>query len=344
MSWRKMLVALGLVVLSTGTGYFFAQLQKAEGPAISFQDTLVDFGTAHANRTIELEFPFANVGNSALIIERVEDSSCACTSTLPSGRRFEPGQKGSIKVRYRAPYAPGPVLRRVTVETNAPKDPNVRLAFHGKIERGISWVPLAIDFGSVQHRALPVERAFKVYAPSGMDDFVIDSVQGSSDFTTATVRRAVPEVYRILPHYEGVVGLRPGIPLGEFSGKVSLHTNCSTQPVLNIPLKATMLGDWRARPDRLAFGRISIGDSTERKIELIANGTTDPLTVPAKVDVEGSCFSARLADQTGSSSLSIVVTAEPDREDVGNAVGELVVYFVDDSTPLRVRLSALVVD
>jgi len=343
---RVHLMAVTVVgLLMAGAAFWFLAGPAEKEARIAFENTIVELGNVPCNDTVEVEFAFTNAGKALLTIDEVESSSCACTSALPSGRQFLPGQSGSIKVRYRTGYNPGPALRRIIVKTNDPENGTVPLALHANVKRAVTWVPLRLDFGRVHQSDLPAQRRLAVYAPSGMDGFKVELVKaGLETFLQAEVKKAVPEVYRELPSYVVMLTLERPSVLGEVSAWVVLRTNAADQPEIKVPVKATVVGDWRASPGRVAFGPLKAGQVVDRTIRLVPTQGRKPHCTPAEVEVEGACFRAELHRLPDNQSYSVRVTASARDENSGNVYGQLRVHFDRPEEPLLpVALTALVV-
>lgn len=66
---------------------------------------------------LEARFPFTNAGQSAVEI-RTLHTSCACTVAELSKRRYEPGERGEILLRFEPGERVGPQEKLLTVETS----------------------------------------------------------------------------------------------------------------------------------------------------------------------------------------------------------------------------------
>ena len=100
-------------------------------PEVSFENEVYNFGQLDVNETAQCEFTFRNIGDGVLRIERINEK-CGCMAVSLSRREYEPGEQGLIQVTYRAQRQPGFVSQNLSVYTNDPANPIVRLVIQGE--------------------------------------------------------------------------------------------------------------------------------------------------------------------------------------------------------------------
>lgn len=140
-----------IAILLVGILLFTANFMKAQeeivnGPEISFEKLVHDYGEVPLNGNGTCEFRFTNTGNEPLLIERPR-SSCGCTVPTWPKEPVLPGESQVIKVTYRTNHA-GVINKTVTVTSNALKNNNVVLRIKGKVVE-------------TQQEALPTKEANK---------------------------------------------------------------------------------------------------------------------------------------------------------------------------------------
>ena len=129
---KKLLFALCITFLGTNVN---AQDQKAtpkpaaeaatpaveevdpNGPAISFDTLVVDFGTINKGDDPFRTVQFTNTGKKPLHITNCK-GSCGCTVPKCPTTPIMPGEKGDLKVRYDTKRV-GNINKTVTVKSNA---------------------------------------------------------------------------------------------------------------------------------------------------------------------------------------------------------------------------------
>ena len=116
-----------------------------KGPAITFEKVVHDFGNIGPGSESVCEFKFTNTGSKLLKIARVR-KTCGCTPYELAKKQYEPGESGTLKVRYKASTRPGPVTKTLTVYSNDWVNSEVGLTIKAKISQRISYLPKSIDF------------------------------------------------------------------------------------------------------------------------------------------------------------------------------------------------------
>jgi hypothetical protein len=121
--------------------------------AIKFKSKNVNFGDVDEDKFANIKFEFENVGNSVLILKKVL-TSCGCTTVGEGEKEFKPGAKGVIPVKFNPKGYHGRITKVVTVHTNDPANPTVRLMLSGNIilknYSDPEFEPKEIDFGEVK--------------------------------------------------------------------------------------------------------------------------------------------------------------------------------------------------
>ena len=108
--------------------------ENPNAPEITFEETIHDFGVVALNGVAECEFTFTNTGKEPLVIQSCS-ASCGCTvPTCPKEKPVNPGEKGTIKIKYTTTHVAGKFNKTVTVTTNA-KNSVVRLTIMGEIAK-----------------------------------------------------------------------------------------------------------------------------------------------------------------------------------------------------------------
>jgi hypothetical protein len=122
-------------ILFIGAMIGFALVSKAQtpeggtppnpnAPEITFETTVIDYGTIEHNSNGDRMFKFKNTGKEPLIISEAH-GSCGCTvPTAPTQQLFKPGDSGEIKVHYSTDRV-GAFEKTVTVTSNAKNSPTI---------------------------------------------------------------------------------------------------------------------------------------------------------------------------------------------------------------------------
>ena len=93
------------------------QLSPEQAPAITFQDTLFDFGQVKEGEIVEYAFVFKNTGRGPLLISRAR-STCGCTVPEWPENPIPPGGTGKITARFDTEGKVGDQLKPITISSN----------------------------------------------------------------------------------------------------------------------------------------------------------------------------------------------------------------------------------
>lgn len=119
---------------------------------MAFKETTLDFGEIDSGKVVDLNFEFENAGDSVLIIKNIS-TSCGCTATKLEKKEYQPGEKGSIPVKFNSRGLQGKISKYVTVTTNDKENIYSRLQITGKVTlknfAAIELSPDKIDFEKV---------------------------------------------------------------------------------------------------------------------------------------------------------------------------------------------------
>lgn len=108
-------------------------LTAADKAGIAYDTVKHDFGTIHANGgTVTAVYRFTNTGTAPLVIIKVTNGGCGCTTPAYPKAPIAPGKSGEIKITFNPEGRRGEFNREVKVTTNASKK-RTSLYFTGTI-------------------------------------------------------------------------------------------------------------------------------------------------------------------------------------------------------------------
>jgi hypothetical protein len=125
-----MIVILTLVLGTSGCKDTPEEKAKEHGQEIWFEEYMHDYGTIQKDSDGTWTFTFKNLGQEAILINRVR-STCGCTVPEWPREPIEPGDTGTITVRYNT-ASTGTFLKSVVVYSTAANSP-VKLQIKGKV-------------------------------------------------------------------------------------------------------------------------------------------------------------------------------------------------------------------
>lgn len=115
-----------MFALIVTAGSLFAQDNSAkgaemvDGPKISFEKTVHDFGENPQGTPVSYDFVFKNEGTEPLVLQNVK-ASCGCTTPFWPKEPILPGQESKINVKYNMARA-GNFTKTITVTVKPPTE------------------------------------------------------------------------------------------------------------------------------------------------------------------------------------------------------------------------------
>ena len=126
---------IALICLFAMVSMGLAQAQdkngKSNGPVISFDKLVHDYGTIEQGADGGCVFTFTNTGNEPLILKSARPS-CGCTTPSYTQKPVMPGKTGEIQVKYNT-HSVGTFTKTVTVTSNATNNSQITLTIKGKV-------------------------------------------------------------------------------------------------------------------------------------------------------------------------------------------------------------------
>lgn len=123
-----------------------AEVQRAsQGPTITFDKTVHDYGQVSPGSRNVCEFRFKNTGTGTLTVGQKIVSTCGCTAPMLAKTDYVPGEEGVIKVTYSASTLATTEKKYMTVHSNDKENPQVKLTITAKIIPRVAFEPKLLD-------------------------------------------------------------------------------------------------------------------------------------------------------------------------------------------------------
>ncbi|HIJ52684.1 MAG TPA: DUF1573 domain-containing protein [Planctomycetes bacterium] len=113
---------------------------KVQGPEITFEKLMHDFGDVAPGTTNTYEFKFTNTGNALLKIGKIR-CTCGCTVARLIKKEYAPGESGALKIMYSVSSRPGPARKTCSVPSNDTKKRTVTLTVKVRIAMKVGHQP-----------------------------------------------------------------------------------------------------------------------------------------------------------------------------------------------------------
>lgn len=112
-----------------------------QGPRITFEKEIHDYGKIKQGADGSVEFTFTNTGNAPLILSNAK-GSCSCTVPQWPKEPIAPGKSATILVKYDTKRV-GAINKSVTITSNAANEPTKVIRIKGYVESpGTSGAPV----------------------------------------------------------------------------------------------------------------------------------------------------------------------------------------------------------
>lgn len=311
---------------------------RPNGPDLRFDGYSWDFGSVNQGDSAEHVFKCRNVGNADLVISKVETSCGDCVVPIGGPQTIAPGGDGEVKALVVTANQRRGVAKELYIHSNDSISPVVHLAVTGYVRPAqLVFSPRTINLGSPRRTETV---SAEVYVPSSEEDKIeVTSVSSDSPYLIAELS---PSEHKDRPGYIVKATLKPGAPLGEFKGSITIISNHWKQPKVEIPVTATIRGNIDLDRDSFFFGMLKKGD--EKKCAMTISTVADkPLTID-KIDNSLPYLSIDVSPKVEGKEYTLTATLKPDAP-VGNIKDEVTLHTNDsDQVEIRVPVYAYVED
>ena len=222
---------------------------------------------------------------------------------MVSAKEIPPGGVGEVKATFRSKGYQGKVSKSLTVETNDPDNPKIRLSILGEVIAEVMVTPRHVNFRNVSKDSLPEPIRLEVRVREGKGL----KIQEVSADNPAIVLK---EEKRTENEASYLVSLAKKVPTGRLTGKILVKTNSKKSPKTQVPFYAFVQGRVTFSPQVVSFGVIRPGETSSRDINLRGTGgaafsvdrvkaTTDAITSEILPEKVGEVYRLRVTYDPG---------------------------------------------
>ena len=262
-----------------------------------FETNSHDFGTVARGERAEFEFVLENLYVEDVHIAGVR-ASCSCTTPEIKTGTLKTHQKGAIIAKYNTAAFLGPKSATLTVTIDKPFLAEVQLNVRGFIRGDVTLQPGSVDFGPIDQGS-GAERTITV-SRTGRKDWRITEVRSFNSHLSATAtelnRGTVQVTYQIAVH------LDRNIPAGYLAENLTVVTNDSQSPEIQVPVGGNIRDQISASPTSLFLGVVEPGQKTIKQIVVRAK---EPFRV-TEATCQGLGFEVTMPDGAAEKSLHLV--------------------------------------
>ncbi|MCU0663789.1 MAG: DUF1573 domain-containing protein [Myxococcota bacterium] len=244
-------------------------------PKIVAVEDFFDWGSIRQGEIVDHKFQLRNTGSADLLISKVK-SSCGCMAAVSSATTISPGQTGEISAKFDSAGRQGPSRKMISVFSNDPQKPELKLAMGGFITTDVEVTPAKLDLGEVSKGKKSTAR-FKLQVKdasrtkvSGVrvedPQFVVKLVEGSAESDG---------------EYE--VAFLGSDKLGPLMVRIDISTEGSSVPAFKLPVNLVVVSDlkyarsmtfFKGDDDKYAPATIEVTSRSGKSVEV--KEATDP--------------------------------------------------------------------
>jgi hypothetical protein len=215
-------------------------------PRIAFSTLSYDFGRAQAGDLVKCEFVVTNIGTSTLELIDVRPG-CGCTTAGTWQKQVQPGQTTSIPITFNSANFAGPVHKQVTVTCNDTNRSVTTLEIQGNVWKPIEITPLYVYFNLTADMETNEVRSVRIV--SHLDAPITLSAPESSN------KGFDLELKTIQPgkEFELLVKAGVGLPGGTVQGNITVKTDSTNTPVINLSAIAVVQQPVMAMPSQVTL-------------------------------------------------------------------------------------------
>lgn len=249
-------------------------------PVIKAIEDVHDFGTLWVGPKLQHTFKIRNDGKAILKIKRVKPA-CGCTIAGTYPRTLQPGEVGEFPFSIASQKLHGRFEKAVTITTNDPVTPNLRLRLRGVVKRYLDLAPASVQFPKL-FGGEPSQREVTITNNTEQPlELTLDKSPGKGfDIQITPVKPG--QVYKI------TVIAKPPFEPGVFRKVAVFKTNIEAQKTVKLDIRGSVPQRLEINPRILTLGALrgarSKGRQMNRQIRFTNYGATDVKVTGATID------------------------------------------------------------
>ncbi len=266
-------------------------------PGIRCAETLKDFGVQWAGPALQHAFIIRNDGDQALELLSVK-ASCGCTATKDYDKQIPPGGEGKVPVVLNTEKIRNKFTKYVTVTSNDPVTPTLRLRISGEIKARVSVAPRAAAFSHIGESAEPPPSTIKLTNNTDEPLTLALESTASGPFSAELIETQPGK------EFELKVTARPPYAPKLNKGQFVVKTNFESEPTVQVPVTAYVPPRLDLSPAALVLPG-EIGREQSRLFRFTNNGPTPVKVLSA--DAGDSPLTVELVEREAGKNYDIKV-------------------------------------
>jgi hypothetical protein len=236
---------------------------------------------------------------------------------LVTAKEIPPGGVGEVKVTFRSKGYQGKTKKSVTVESNDPENPRIRLSVGGEVVADVTVLPRYVNFRNVLKDSPPKPISLRIKLREGKGLKIREvSVDNPSILLQELERNEGGARYS--------VSLVEKVSTGRLTGKILIETNSKNFLKVQVPVYAFVQGRVRVSPQMISFGVIRPGEPSVRDITL--RGTGDARFTIDRVDATSDGITTEVLPEKEGEVYRLRVTYDPEKKTKGRVSERLTIH------------------
>jgi len=307
--------------------------------ALRFNPPQVDFGEVLVGQTKTTTVAVTNSGSTPLTIGSLT-GSCGCLKAEMLKRKLEPGTSESLQLSYVGLSGTRPEKYLVTLITDEPGQPNVKLDASAKVKQEFTMQPEQLFFERIPKGESKIVEATLIHndgTPVMSKDILCPRREFSFNWEKATPNGSA---YRIIV-------VMKGLQSGAITEGVAIHTDHPLLPVVSFNVIASVIGGVSATPSVLSATQTPSRKATPFETVL----KRSPIPGQTKTELAGGLQILSITESDGAALKfeaerldpdTVRVSIRLDEEFTRNpAVGEFVIRTNAEEDPMRLPFRVL---
>jgi len=268
-----------------------------------------------------------NTGKALLRIERVR-VECGCTIA-----RYDPaipsGGEGKVIMKLNLRNFQGKVLKKATVQSNDPHNPELIIKMAGTVQAIIDVKPST----NILFRGMPDQLSESVLDLEGSTPFHISGTESNLSEDIAYTLETVAEG----EHYRLRVSNK--ISNGNYGGFIKLDTDLAQKPDIIIRVSGFIEGEISAKPQNILIGKLCTGQPERVGRVVVVSNRNKPFEITQLTYDQNlmSVWQETLEDQTG-----FILEVQPKLENVPTGSRKQAVLKIETDLSADAKVEVLV--
>ena len=278
-------------------------------PAISVQQTAIDFGTIEAGQTGEQTITITNTGTAPLEITGIESSDVSGLTFEPSTFTLAPNGSQTVTIAFPSSTA-GTFSGNITISSNDPDRATQTLSVSVIVQPppvpAISVQQTAVNFGIIE--AGQTGQQTITIRNTGTAPLEITGIQSNVSGLTFT-----PSTFTLAPNGSRTVTITfPSSTAGTFLGNITISSNDpdrATQTLsVSVIVQPPPVPVIAVQQTAVDFGTVEFAQTVQQTITIMNTGTASLEITGIESDVSGLTFDTTMFTLAPNGSQTVTVT------------------------------------